>query len=239
MFVNCCSSTSSAGAEPEIHTGDMPEYELCYWPITGLGEPIRIAFALGGQAFKDSTPKNDEGFAARKEASGQQVPFMFIDGKPAMGQARALLRYIGKEMKYEGKPLYPTDSMEAYWADELIELVMDMFAPLPKTFEIKDQAEKEAARAALFVDGGAVAKFLVKIDKRLEKFGPNPHIGDIYCFNFCNMCRQPTFIDGIPAGILDQYPNITRHHEWIANLPPVKEYYKDAVEIRTTYKPFN
>ena len=31
----------------------MPEYELFYWPITGLGEPIRLAFVVGGIPFKD------------------------------------------------------------------------------------------------------------------------------------------------------------------------------------------
>eukprot|EP00933_Yihiella_yeosuensis_P004495 TRINITY_DN10886_c0_g3_i1.p1 TRINITY_DN10886_c0_g3~~TRINITY_DN10886_c0_g3_i1.p1 ORF type:complete len:217 (+),score=58.79 TRINITY_DN10886_c0_g3_i1:214-864(+) len=216
----------------------MPEYELFYWPITGLAEPIRMVFAIGGIPFKDNNPKNCEDFAAQKEAAGCQVPFLKIDGK-VMGQSRAILRYLGKEVQYDGKPLYPTDSMEAYWCDELIELVEDMRIPLTKTFSIQDQAEKEAARAAMFVEDGVIAKWLVKLDQRLATFGPNITIGDIYAFCLVNMFRQPTFIDGIPAGTIDKYENIQKHHEFVAKLPPILAYYKDAVEIRTTFKPFS
>jgi len=216
----------------------MPEYELFYWPITGLGEPIRIAMAIGGIPFKDNTPKNCENFAAKKEEAGCQVPFLTIDGK-VMGQSRAILRYLGKEVKYDGKPLYPVDSMEAYNCDELIELIEDARSPLGKTFSIQDQAEKEAARAALFAEDGGIAKWLVKVDQRLASFGPSPTIGDIYAFCIMNMFRQPTFLDGIPAGTMDKYTNITKHHEFIANLPPVVEYYKAAEGIRVSFQPFN
>mmetsp|Transcript_141607 Transcript_141607/g.440233 ORF Transcript_141607/g.440233 Transcript_141607/m.440233 type:complete len:217 (-) Transcript_141607:232-882(-) len=216
----------------------MPEYELFYWPITGLGEPLRMTLAIGGIPFKDQTPKTLEDFAARKEAAGCQVPFLTIDGK-VMPQSRAILRYLGKEVKYEGKALYPEDALEAYWCDELIELVEDCRAPLSKTFSIQDQAEKEAARAALFAEDGAISKMLLKLDKRLESFGPSVTIGDIYAFCVVNIFRQPTFIDGIPAGTIDQYPNIAKHHEFVAKLPPVVEYFKDAEGIRVPFKPLS
>jgi len=216
----------------------MPEYELFYWPITGLGEPIRIALTIGGIPFKDNNPKNCPYFMEKKEASGCQVPFLTIDGT-TMGQSRSILRYLGREIKYDGKPLYPEDNIEAYKCDELIDLVEDMRAPIAPTFAIQDQAEKEAARAALFAPDGKVAKFLEKLDKRLESFGTNITIGDIYAFCLVNMMRQPTFVDGIPADALDKYANINKHHDFVAKLPPVADYYKSAEGIRVTFKPFS
>lgn len=211
-----------------------------YWPITGLGEPIRVCMAIGGIPFKDTTPKNDDKFQDRKGALAPfQVPILLVDGQ-AMDQSRAILRYLGKICKYEGKPLYPEDPMEAYQCDNLMELIVDMWSPLPPTFAIQDQAEKEAARAALVADDGKVAKFLQTVDKKLaDRLGKPVNIGDIYAFCITNMCRQPTFIDGIPAGALDKYENLTKFHDQMAKLPPILEYYKDAVEIRSTFKPRN
>jgi len=214
-----------------------PEYELLYWPITGLGEPIRMAMTMGGLPFKDTTPKTDEKFMDRKQAIGAQVPILLVDGTP-MDQSRSILRYIGKICKYDGKPLYPTDPIEAFWCDNLIDLTEDMRSPIGKTFAIQDQTEKEAARAALFAADGGITKFLKKLDEKIiSRIGQSPTIGDIYVFCCTNLFRQPTFIDGIPAGNLDQYENLTKFHAQMSRYPPVLEYYKDAVEPRTTFKP--
>ncbi|CAE7638131.1 GST1, partial [Symbiodinium pilosum] len=143
----------------------LGEYELFYWPITGLGEPIRLTFIVGGIPFKDTTPKTDEKFNDRKmelhpyapEATG--LPILTVDGK-AYAQSRAILRYVGRIAKYEGSELYPIDPMEQLECDDYIELGEDLRMPILSTFRIQEQAEKEAARAALVGPDGGVTKFL-------------------------------------------------------------------------------
>lgn len=219
--------------------GKLENVEVYYWPITGLAEPIRMTLAIAGVPFQDFNPKNKEDFMAVKEKYGCQVPFVLIDGV-MLNQARAILRHLGRVCTYEGKPLYPTDVKKAYECDNFIELIEDMRTPLGKTFSIQDQAEKEAARAALVSEDGAMGKFLGKINEYLADFDPSTaqlDIGHIYAFCLINMLRQPTFIDGIPPGIIAKYENITKHHEWLANLPPVLAYYADKDEVRTGWKP--
>ncbi|CAJ1435375.1 unnamed protein product [Effrenium voratum] len=219
----------------------MPEYELFYFPITGLGEPIRLAFALGGIPFKDTTPATDETFNDRKaalhpylpEAGG--MPILTIDGK-AFAQSRAILRYVGRIAKYEGELLYPTDPMEQLLCDELIEIAEDMRAPIPATFAIQDEEEKKAARAALVAEDGKVAKWLRVLDRKLgESFPTKVTIGALYSWVVVSILRQPTFLDGIPAGHLDKYANITKlppgnavadRHQWLAQQPAVLKYYE-------------
>lgn len=216
----------------------MPEYELLYWPITGLGEPIRIMFALGGIALKDSTRQTDDKWMDRKSSYlPMQVPILLVDGEP-MDQSKSIMRYLGKIFTYEGKPLYPTDPKEAYLCDNLMDLIDDARGPLNKTFAIQDQAEKEAARAAMFNDDGPLTKFLNGIDKVVAgRIGKDVNIGDVYTFSITNMFRTPTFLDGVPDGALSKYENLTKFHAWMANLPPIKEKYKDAEGIRVTFKP--
>ncbi|KAH8053082.1 hypothetical protein JL722_9748 [Aureococcus anophagefferens] len=148
-----------------------------------------------------------------------------------------IVRYLGKVCEFEGTPLYPTDPIAAYEADALIDLADDMRSPVASTFGIADQAEKEAARAALWAEGGKQAKWAAALDATLAK---DPMatltIGNLYAFCMVNMFRTPTFLDGVPPGVFDQYANIAKHHDWIANLAPVKACYADKEE-REAFKP--
>jgi glutathione S-transferase len=219
----------------------MPEYELMYWPITGLGEPIRILMTVGGIPFKDTTPAtmDREAFMEKKKSfAPMQIPILLVDGKP-MDQSKSILRYLGKIIEYEGKPLYPTDPMEAFECDNLIDLVEDMRAPMGKTFGLPD-GEREAARAALIAEDGPSAKFAAVIDSKVKsRIGGSLTIGDIYCFVVTNMFRGPSFLDGFPEGSLDRYENLTAYHDWVAKIPPIMEYYKNAEAYRVTMKPFS
>lgn len=220
----------------------MPEYELMYWPVTALGEPIRLVLTIGGIPFKDTTPASmdrEEFMAKKKSFAPMQIPILLVDGKP-MDQSRSILRYLGKIIEYEGKPLYPTDPMEAFECDNLMDLVEDMRSPIGKTFGLPD-GEREAARAALLADDGPSAKFAAVIDSKVKsRIGGSLTIGDIYCFIVTNMFRPTSFLDGFPEGGMDKYENITAFHNWVAKIPAIMDYYKDAQQpYRAQLKPLS
>ena len=223
--------------------GDETPHEVLYFPITALGEPIRLALAVGGFPFTDTNPRNCETFQERKKelsplGEAGQVPILVLPNGKTMCQCRAILRYLGKVCKFEGTPLYPTDPIAAYEADALIELCEDMRSPLGATFAISDQAEKEAARAALWAEGGKQKKWAAVLDEQLSKDPMTTlTIGNIYAFCIVNMFRTPTFLDGVPPGVFDEYPAIQKHHDWVANLAPVLEYYKEKDGIRVAFQP--
>lgn len=224
---------------------DAKPYELLYFPISGLAEPIRLALALGGLEFIDTTPQTDETFADRKAAlspygAAGQVPVLVLpDGATAICQSRAILRYLGKIVRYEGAFLYPTEPMEAWACDALMDLVEDMQAPIRATLRdrIPDQAEKEAARAALLAPEGKIGKWLKVIDGVLaEDEMTTLTIGHLYCYSICNLFRQPTFLDGCPPNLYDDYANINKHHDWVATMPEIKAYF-ETKEGRDNFKP--
>ncbi|CAE7415510.1 GST1 [Symbiodinium natans] len=194
----------------------------------------RLTFIAGGIPFKDTTPKTDETFKERTaalhpyapDASG--LPILTVDGK-AYAQSRAILRYVGRIAQYEGSALYPTDPMEQLECDDYIELGEDLRGPILATFRFQDQAEKEAARAALVAPDGGVTKFLKVLDKKLgDNFPTKLTIGPLYVWCMTTIFRQPTFLDGIPADALAPYANITKLHQWISNIPPIKAHYEKA-----------
>jgi len=225
----------------------MASYKLSYFPVTALGEPIRAALALGGIEFVDDRVPGEEWGKRKSDPSspffGKQMPALEIDNggkKMLMFQSRAILRYIGKIAHYEGKPLYPEDPMEAMFCGEVIEMVEDCRLPFASTFGIQDQAEKEAARAALVKPEGKMYGPLTKLNERLGNFkfaaGDSPTIADLYAVVICYMFQAPSFLDGFPGDSLQPFPNIVALKDKVMSLPPLVNYYKDAEGIRAPFK---
>jgi len=226
----------------------MPTYKLTYFPITGLGEPIRASLALAGIPFEDVRIPGAEWGVMKSDPAlpcfDKQLPWLEITGddgtKQHLFQSKAILRYVGNIGKYNGKALYPEDPMTAFYCDEAIELVEDFRPFMVPSFSIQDVAEKEAARAALVKPDGKMYAGLKKLNGRLGKFafaaGDAPSIADAYCVIVCFMFQQPTFIDGFPDNSLADFPNIVALKNRYMALPPLAAYYKDADGIRAAFK---
>mmetsp|Transcript_2477 Transcript_2477/g.5592 ORF Transcript_2477/g.5592 Transcript_2477/m.5592 type:complete len:122 (-) Transcript_2477:181-546(-) len=117
----------------------------------------------------------------------------------------------------------------------------DVRAKLVATFKIEDQAEKEAARKALFADGGDCCELLKKIDSFSgSKFvvGDCLTIADIWFYFFLVFLRCG-FFDGVPADYMQVYPNLQGVVANVAAIPEIKSYYaaKD-LEAEPMYKAF-
>jgi len=155
-------------------------------------------------------------------------------------QSKAILRYIGSIGSYNGNKLYPEDPKTRYYCDEVIDIVEDIRPALLASFGIKDQAEKEAFRAALVKPGGKMYPGLEKLNARLAMFdfaaGPNPTIADVYLVPVVYMFQQPSFLDGFPEDSLKPFPNIVALKNKLMALPPMREYYKEATGIRAPFK---
>jgi len=222
----------------------MATYKLNYFPITALGEPIRVSLALAGIPFEDEMIPGAKWAEVKPTLpAGSQMPIFHItngNDTQMMFQSRAILRYVGSIGSYEGSKLYPDDPMERYYCDEVIEMVEDIRPHMIPTFSIQDQAEKEAARLALVQPDGKMYPGIAKLNERLGKFafsaGEKPSIADAYVVMVLHLFQQPTFIDGFPADTFKDFPNITALKDRFCALPPVAAYYKDAEGIRAPFK---
>mmetsp|Transcript_99251 Transcript_99251/g.155184 ORF Transcript_99251/g.155184 Transcript_99251/m.155184 type:complete len:234 (-) Transcript_99251:57-758(-) len=228
----------------------MPSYKLSYYGITGLAESIRQTFALAGIPFEDDKVTGDQ-WKSRKEDPAfagvmMGLPMLEItndDGsKVYLTQSLAILRYVGRIGSFNGKTLYPAeDPLTQAFCDEVIGIVEDIRPLIMPTFAIQDQAEKEAARKALVTaPDGKMLPGLTKLNNRLAKFafaaGDAPTIADCYVVTLCYWWQAPSFLDGFPPDSLAPFTNITALKDRLCSLPPLQEYYKDAVEIRSPFK---
>lgn len=213
-------------------TNKRKKWTLYYFNIPALGEPIRMLLELGGFDWEDKPVGGADGSWQKLKPTTKfgQIPLLKSSDGTEMTQTKAIIRYLGKNTKVNGCTLYPDDDMHRFQADEIIEAFEDVRLKMMPTFSIKDQAEKEAARAALYKPDGPCSELLRKIDATL---GTDGHcvggvytIADVWTFFFLGFIRSG-FWDGLPASSLAEglYPNMDKVVHNMKNLPALKAYY--------------
>ena len=122
----------------------MDSYKLTYWNIPGRGECIRIMLTLGNMDFENDfiplpfpipNPKNmtpppfDDGTWGKLKPGtpwGTLPTLKLPDGR-VVGQQRAIVRYLAKNIEHEGFLLYPEEESSALVVDGFMDMVEDIW----------------------------------------------------------------------------------------------------------------
>ena len=84
--------------------------KLKYFDIPALGEPIRLLLELGGFDWEDERVDFKSWAAIKMSTKYRQIPTLVNTADGAeLAQTKAVLRYLAKLVKIDGKKLYPAD----------------------------------------------------------------------------------------------------------------------------------
>jgi hypothetical protein len=89
----------------------MSKPTLTFFQFSGRGEPIRLAFFIGGVDFEDKRIDMPDWPALKPTTPFGTLPNLEFDGA-MYGQSNAQLRYVGKLTS-----LYPTDAVDGMALD--------------------------------------------------------------------------------------------------------------------------
>lgn len=175
--------------------------------------------------------------------TSELMPCMYLADGKEMAQSMPMARYLARTSATPlGKSLYPKDDVySCFQVDMYCQAVDDVRNKLGPTFAIADQAEKEATRAAMFVEGGAIFDGLKTLEANLgnDSFmvGGKMSLADLVLFATVNQCRAG-FLDGVPvSGWLEKLPKIEKIVNAVASVPEVKKYYTEKAAVNTMYTP--
>jgi glutathione S-transferase len=123
----------------------MSKPTLTYFDFSGSrGEECRLALSVAGVEFTDNRLKRDEWLAMKPTSPFGSLPAFEIPGKPVLAQSNAILAYIGRE-----HGLLPSDSFEAARHEALMAYAEELRHHTSPILQIKDDAQKLAARTEL------------------------------------------------------------------------------------------
>jgi len=201
----------------------MTRFNLTYFDFDGgRGEPIRLAFHIGGIGFEDVRLKFPQFQEAQPSFRFRALPVVEIDGRQ-ITQSNSILRHVGKLAG-----LYPTDDLQALYCDEVMDAVEDLNHAVGKTFGLKGDAMKQARED--FVKG-RLATYIKGLDELLARGG-----GQYFADGRMTVADLKVFVEtrNLAKGILDHVPTdiveglapaLAEHRDRITNDPRVVAYY--------------
>ncbi|CAM9587551.1 unnamed protein product [Sphacelaria rigidula] len=203
-----------------------PKLTLTYFPFPAVAEQIRWALALSGLEWEDKRITKEEFGAVKPTLPYNQLPILEVDGV-VIPQSTAQLRYVGKL-----GDLYPTDAIQAAFADAAVEAVGDHHTQLRPTMFA---AEEEKAALRKEMTENFLPRWLGNLEKMLKSAGGEYFAGNkLSIGDIAVVCRlvwmKKGVLDGIPATIVDDYPLLTSLVERVSSEPKIVAYQNALLE---------
>ena len=200
----------------------MNRFKLTYFDFDGgRGEPIRLAFHIGGIGFEDVRLKGPEFREVQPSFRFHALPVLEIDGQQ-ITQSNSILRHVGKLAG-----LYPTDDLQALCCDETMDAVEDLSHAIGKTFFLKGDEMKQAREDLV---KGRLATYIKGLDGLLARGGGQYFadgrvtVADLKVFVETRNLAKGT-LDHVPTDIVETLaPALAEHRDRIANEPRVVAY---------------
>jgi len=202
----------------------MDTLKLTYFDFNGgRGEPARLALHIGGIPFEDNRFAPGDFAEVRKATPLNQVPTLEVNGVQVT-QSDAITRYAGKLAG-----LYPDDTLQALFCDEVMSALEDINVKLVATFGLTGDALK-SAREALAAD--VLPRYLRWLQNQLEGHGGEFFadlrltIADLKAFVILRWLGSGK-LDHIPVHVVETVaPKLAAFIDRIARIPAIAEYYK-------------
>jgi len=221
---------------------DQPDLKLYYFDIKGKGEQIRLICAYSGLKLEDHRFESRDAFLAMKEGRLPfgQVPMLEVDGKGAMVQSTAIMRYLGKL-----SGLYPMkDHILAQKVDAIMDQATDVFTGstvltygLRYAIELSPEAKEKSyenynqtvlpdhlKRAERVIESSATGWFAGTDE-------PSPADFVWYC-SLTNMAAKKEISEKNKS--LEDFPQLKAFVEKFESLEAIKQYYNKETETETT-----
>lgn len=239
------------------------KYIFTYWNIPGRGESVRALMAIGALDFEENfiplplplpnpedselVPFDDGTWAKMKNTTpwGSLPTLTLPDGR-TFGQQRAILRYLGKSIQHNGKPLYPENPEDALLVDGFLDVLEDIWPVLADT---QDPIEKAPLLSTMLGMGvqeqflaeqmdktsGPLAMKFDHIERAASDAGPyvlgaQLTVADVFLFAAISWWGAGMFASMDP--IIADRPKIKRSIEGVGALENVRQYYARLKEER-------
>ncbi|CAM9453423.1 unnamed protein product, partial [Ectocarpus sp. 12 AP-2014] len=202
----------------------MAPMKLTYFEFAALGEPLRLALAQSGVEWIDNRVPSEQWPTLKPTLPYQQMPVLEVDGA-VIPQSLAILRLVGKMGN-----LYPTDPIQAAFADSATDAVSDIHGYMRGIIFEKDADKKAQLRKDLVET--LLPTWLANLEKALKlaggKYfaGDKLSIGDIAVVARLNWLTDGTF-EGVPSTLLEEFPLLSSLVQRVMAEPRIAAYMEE------------
>mmetsp|Transcript_12560 Transcript_12560/g.18845 ORF Transcript_12560/g.18845 Transcript_12560/m.18845 type:complete len:160 (+) Transcript_12560:1644-2123(+) len=148
--------------------------------------------------------------------------------------------------------LYPTDPIDAFQVDSIIDTVEEFIGPLGIAMSMARSlllendftAEEKLAFRARFTEK-AIPEYLSRFEEKLIANGSGWFVGDSITIADCKFYQAISWLtsgilDGIPTDCADAYPHVVAHSRKVKSVPEIARWYEkkgDGHYVTSDHKP--
>jgi len=243
IFAATSDTTPNDAETTKSNNSILTNSKLIYFGIPGRAEAIRLALAISGVEFEDKRIPFPVWGKVKPTTPWGTVPVLELADGSQLAQARSILRFVGKHTG-----LYPInddddDYLVAQRIDELMDALEDLGDTITNTGRDLPKDELETARRTAISDGGAIYKYLAKIDAFIGANGDDGHavgsemtIASILTFTNLGRLVGGVYF-GVPPTVCDPFPNIQRVRKTVGCDPRVVAWYDARASRQKSLSP--
>ncbi|KAK0395159.1 hypothetical protein QR680_001146 [Steinernema hermaphroditum] len=199
---------------------EMSSYKLLYFDMRGMGEVIRLLFALADVPYEDQRLSREEWELLKPETLFGQLPILVVDGK-MLPQSYAIYRYLSNEFGYAGKSAY-----ERALVDSIADAQKDVFQHLLAYFMAK-AGNSQGDPELIFEERvkPAIDTHFPLLVQRLKESGSGFFAESGITWVDLVVSEQLSTFRNFKPDALARYPELEQHIETVHSVPQIQKWH--------------
>lgn len=194
----------------------MSTTKLIYFPLKGVGEPIRWLLKYGNIEYEDILIGFDDWPKIKPTTPFGQIPLYEENGKK-INESIAISRYLGKKVNLIGE-----NDWENLEIDAIVDTINDLRLKLKKYGYEKDEKIKEQVKGPLFNE--ILPYYMERMEKIAEANNGYLAINKLTWADFYFIGILDYFNYMAEMDILKGKPVLEKLREKVTNIPAIKEW---------------
>nr|AYN44501.1 glutathione S-transferase S5 [Brachionus rotundiformis] len=203
-------------------------FKLMYLEDRGKADLIKLLFAYLNQTYEDFRIKPTEWNYYKSFMPFEQLPVLLVDDTVQIAQATTIGRFLAKKFNLQGK-----DDIESTLCDMVIEQIRECGDFATQIIQEIDSNKKKILNQKYL--GEILPRTLGGFEKMLNLNGSSCIVGNQLTWADLALTNSLAWLDEFSARLLQNYPLVKRHNEYIMSIPSVNEWFKSQKPL-SVYK---
>ncbi len=200
-------------------------FKLLYFEDRGSADLIKLLFSISKQSYEPVQIKLSEWNVYRTFMPFEQLPVLVLNDTIRIAQTNTICRFLAGKFNLNG-----SNEIEAVQCDMVNEQLKDCIDHTARNLQEKDSSKKH--QQMQHFTGVILPKTLNGYEKMLSLNSSSFIVGDSLSWADLALVNAWEWLDENSRRLLDQYPLVKRHNEFIRTLPKVSEALKELKPLR-------
>nr|UOU03294.1 glutathione S-transferase sigma 5 [Brachionus rubens] len=209
--------------------GNGIKFKLIYFEDRGKADLIKLLFAYSNQSYEDVQIKPLEWNFYKSLMPFEQLPVLIVNDEIKIAQAITIARYLANKLNLNG-----SNDTESILCDMVVEQLRECGDYATQIMQEIDINKRNLMTQKFSND--ILTKTLNGFEKMLSVNSGKYIVGNKITWADLALVNGLEWLDELGKQILNYYPFVKMHNEYIRNIPQVNEWFRLQKPLRVFKK---